>query len=380
MIYLDHAASTFLYPEVADLLCQEIHLHYANPSGVHPPALSAKRRIETAMKHLGQLLGVSPGTLTVCSGATEAINTAIKAPLLWTHARGRDILISAGEHAAVREAAAFAAERAGYRLRVIPLSPAGCVDLAALEDALGPETAYVATIHVNNETGAIQPLQALSALIRRKAPQALWLLDSVQAFCKETFCLSAADPDFLILSGHKIHGPKGVGILYSRPSLHYPPLIHGGGQQDGRRSGSENPWQAVCFARAAELGLQECAAHHARVTELRRLLLERLTELELPYTLNSPAAASPYIVNLSFPGLRGETLLNALGSDGICISTASSCHSRAGYSAVLEAMGLSRERLESAVRLSLDASLSDLEITEAAGAIARWYKKLARRT
>lgn len=376
MTYLDHSASSALFPEVMELYLRELPHLFANPSSAHQAGLESERKLKQSLQNIARTLHCSPDELWVCSGATEAINTAIKGYLLFKQHRGKSILLSHLDHPAVVETANFVAKTANYQLTYLKAGADGRIDQEDLEQKLSEETAMVCLIHVNNETGALAKLDELIPQIRAKAPKAKILLDSVQALGKTNIKLKSLDVDFAIFSGHKIHAPKGIGLLYVKKGVSLTPLLHGGGQQKGRRSGTENPLLVMAFDVACQKVCQEFDARTERCRQIHRSFLEALGDL--PYVVNSPSDAVPQILNLSFPGVRSETLLNALSAEGIYFSMASSCHSKAPYSEVLLAMGLERSRLESAIRVSFDPDDEVSAVQLAAERIRNWVLKLRR--
>ncbi len=365
MIYLDHAASTYPYPEVLAFYQERYQTCSANPSALHKWGQEAAGRLLRARRYLARIWSCKEEELLACSGATEAINTVVKSWLyLQPGERRGKILISQGEHAAVQEAAAFVAGQRGWDCQHLPLLSSGSVDLEALEAALDEEVFLVCCMHVNNETGAINPVEDIGALVRSKAPRARFLVDEVQAFGKLELQPLGSYCDYAIFAGHKIHAPRGIGLLFHRSGQPLLPLIHGGRQQANLRSGTEDPTLLECFCLAAKILLENREEKWDRLRRLEAAFLEGLEEGT--YCLNSPPDAAPGIMNISFPGLRSETLLNALSAEGVYASASSSCHSRQGHSAVLAAMGLGEERLNSALRFSFDAAQTEEEVREAA--------------
>ena len=364
MIYLDHAASTFPYVEVIHLYANGSSAHFANPAAAHRLGLSEELRIKAAKKNFAGLLHCEPAELIVTSGATESANTAIKGYLNANRHSGTRVLVTAGEHPAVHESARFTCEKLGLEFLEIPLCTNGKLDFEVFAELLNKDVALVCVMAVNNETGAINDLSKVSKLMKQKSPQARLCVDYVQALTKMEINLQRSAVDFGIFSGHKIHAPKGVGLLYLKKGLRIEPLLHGGGHQLGLRSGTENSPLLDAMALAVQLGLEKMPEATEQVKMLRETFLGELdTSL---FINNSPEDASPWIINLSFPGIRGETLLHALADREIYLSQASSCHSKAPYSDVLQAMKLPVKRMESAIRVSFDASQNKAEIITAA--------------
>lgn len=376
MIYLDHAASTFPYVEVIRLFNEAFANNYANPSAAHRLGMNEELRIKEAKRTLADLLSCEVSELTFTSGATESANAAIKGYLLANRHSGTQVLVSAGEHPAVRITAKHICEKLGLELKIIPLTRAGVVDLDALEGMLNPHVALVCVMAINNETGAINDLSKIARLIKQRAAQAKLCVDYVQALAKQTITLRQSAVDLGIFSGHKIHAPKGVGLLYVKKGVRIEPLLHGGGHQLGMRAGTENSQMAEAFTLATRLGIEHMQENTSNVMQLRQTFLDALEPST--YVDNSANTCSPWILNVSFPGVRGETLLHALADKEVYISQASSCHSKAPYSDVLQAMQLPVELMQSAVRISFDASQSNDEIKEAARLMNETVKLLKR--
>ncbi len=376
MIYLDHAASTYPYVEVIHLFRDSLGEAFANPSAAHRLGLQEELKIKDAKNRLAKVLHCEAGELILCSGATEAANMAIKGYLNANRHSGKKVLVTAAEHAAVYQTAKFICAKLQLEFCEIALNRDGTVDLADLAQQLNQECAFVCVMAVNNETGAVNDLHAVTRLLHEKAPQAKLCVDYVQALCKAELNLRQAAVDFGIFSGHKVHAPKGVGMLYVKKGTRIEPLLHGGGHQGGLRSGTENALFAEALAIAVEHGTRNLRADREKVAKLRRIFMEHLDESL--YCVNSATDASPWILNLSFEGVKGETLLHALADQETYISQASSCHSKAPHSHVLKAMKLSVSRMESAVRVSFDASQSEADIEKASGQINELVRALRR--
>jgi cysteine desulfurase len=269
--------------------------------------------------------------------------------------RGKHIITTQIEHAAVYEAAEALQER-GFDVTFLPAGADGRVSVDDLKAAFREDTILVSVMYVNNETGAIQPIAEIGAFLKDKR-KTLFHVDAVQAFGKLPLKLKENGIDLLSISAHKIHGPKGVGALYVRDSVKLQPLFYGGGQERGVRSGTENVPGIVGFGVAAERVAKELTMASAQMRELRDRLIAGISA-EIPdVRINTPEQAAPHIVNVSFRGVRGEVLVHALESGGVYVSTGSACSSKEKiYSRVLKAMGLPELELEGAVRLSLDSA------------------------
>lgn len=359
MIYLDHAATTRPYPEVVETVCQAMGEDFWNPSSMYKPSREIARRMKDAMIRLAMGLGCEPDELIQTSCATEATNMALKGLFSRSGRRLNTIIATEADHDATLETLRYLE---GQGARVILLKPTreGLIDPEELEKALDEKTLAVSILYVNNETGVCQPLETLTGLIRSKAPQAFIHADMVQAWGKLPLNLKRSGVDLASFSAHKIHGPKGVGLLYKSQKTMPDPLIHGGGQQRGWRSGTENWASLAGMAKASELQFLSFEERKAKVTDLSRKLREGLTELGA--VLSFPDAL-PEITSASFPGLRGETLLHMLEDEEIYVSTSSACQSGSGaISHVLKACRMDKKKAQGTLRISVDAANTAEEI------------------
>lgn len=349
MIYLDNSATTKPYPEVVRLVSATMEDCYGNPSSLHSMGLEAERAVREASRRVRRCLGGQETQLVFTSGGTESDNLAILGAALALGRRGRRVVTSQVEHPAVSEAM-NKLEAMGYEVIRVPVDKAGRIDLDCLDEAVNPDTVLISIMHVNNETGAIQPIDE----INRLKGTALFHTDAVQSFCKVP--LSAGQADLISLSAHKIHGPKGVGALVFRKGIRLLPQLVGGGQEQGLRSGTENVPGIAGFGLAAEMASATLEARAKAASELRERLLAGIRETIPDIRVNSPEDGSPFILNVSFLGTRGEVLLHRLEQEGVCVSTGAACSSRKrGKSPVLVAMGLSEREIEGAIRFSLGA-------------------------
>ncbi|NJP39987.1 cysteine desulfurase [Oscillospiraceae bacterium HV4-5-C5C] len=377
MIYLDHAASTRPYPEVAAYLSDHLLTDYGNPAAMHAYGLSQEHILREAKRELAADLHTKPEHLIFTSGATEAANTAIRAVCRRRGHQGRHILFGAGDHPATTQLC-HELKQEHFEPEAIPLLADGKPDMDALRQLLRPDTILICLLAVNNETGAITDLALADQIRQEAAPQALLYVDYVQAWTKLNINLDTSPADYAAFAGHKIHAPKGIGLLYVAPKRPFSPLILGGGQQQGRRSGTENPLLARALAIACHIGSSRLSENQQIVSQLNHRLRQALADL--PVQFNSPDDALPNILNISLADSKGETLLHILARQGIYLSTTSACHSSANSgSSVLSHMGINGERLQGALRISLDASNTFEEIDTAAQAIHEawaWLQQL----
>lgn len=362
------------------LTCMEEH--YGNPSSLHRMGLEAEKIVKRARTQLAQAAGAVPGQVIFTSGGTESDNTAIFGAAKAGRRRGKRIVTTAVEHPAVLETMTVL-EKEGFEILRIPVDRFCRLDLDAMEDAIDHQTILVSVMQVNNETGTIQPVGEVADIIRRKGAPALLHCDAVQSFGKIPLPREA---DMISISGHKIHGPKGSGALILREGLRLPAFIHGGGQEKGMRSGTENVPAIAGLGLASEMSVQDREGRMERIASMRQKLLEGLTE-QIPDTVvNSPAEwggkaslCVGSLLNVSFPGTRGEVILHSLEQEGICVSTGSACSSnKKGRSHVLTAMGLSEAEVEGAIRFSLSEYNTEDEIQAAVDRTAEAVRRFRR--
>lgn len=373
-IYLDNAATAKPKPEALAAFSAAA-AEYGNPSSLHGAGQRAKRALEAARAEVAREFGCSAGELYFTSGGSESNNAAIFGAYKARARRGTRIIITDSEHPSV-ENPVRALAGSGAEAVYIP-TRGGALDIGALEEALSVPTALVCVMLANNETGAVYDISAVRAAIDRSGTGAHFHCDAVQAFLKtpeytkiKKLCDSAS------VSAHKIGGVRGVGALFVKNGVRMPPLILGGGQENGLRSGTENLPGVCAFAAA-------CKAHGAASLEkakgLRAAFLSALAEKYPGAAVHTPPAPVPSIVSVSFPGVRSEVLLNALSAEGIYISAGSACSaSRKGESRVMQAYGLPADELESAVRISFGDENTEEECAFAAERIAANVQRLKR--
>lgn len=357
MIYLDNAATTKPSKAAVDAVISAAE-NFGNPSSLHRIGLDAEKLIKATAKTISGMIGAKPENIIFTSGGTESNNTAILGAV--KHTRKKQLITTAIEHPSVLEPFKRL-EKEGYKLDILPVGADGIINLDALSCLLTDETALVSVMHVNNETGSIQPVEKVKELIDQKAKGALFHIDAVQSFAKLPINVTKLGVDFMSLSAHKINGFKGTGALYIKNRSSIDAHICGGGQQGGLRSGTENVGGIAAFGAAAR---EHNKDEIQKISALRQMLKDGILE-NIPDTVynGSESNFSPYILNISFPGIKAEILLHSLESDGIYISTGSACSSNKPMpSHVLTAMGKSREEISGAVRLSFDSIITDEDI------------------
>lgn len=380
-VYLDHSATTRCCREAADLMVRIMTEDYGNPSSMHRKGMEAENYLREAASELAGILKVQEKEIYFTSGGTESNNWALVGTAMANRRRGNRILVSAVEHAAVSAPARWLADQ-GFDVVVLPVDRFGVVKMEALEEALTPETILVSVMHVNNEIGSVEPVEEIGNLIRKKAPEAYFHVDAIQAFGKYRIYPRRMRIDMLSASGHKIHGPKGIGLFYVNEKVKIHPLILGGGQQNGMRSGTDNVPGAAGMALAAEMVYGKLDEYRAHMYRIRERLTDGLKKME-NVTIHGKSGedGAPQIVNASFLGVRSEVLLHTLESEGIYVSAGSACssHKRAG-SPTLTAIGASKAERESSVRFSFCETTTEEEIDKTLEVLNRTVPMLRKFT
>jgi cysteine desulfurase len=376
MIYLDHAATTPMRPEVWVAMAPFAAEMFGNPSGVHGVSRVAKNALEESRERIAAMIGAHPLEVVFTSGGTESDNLAIKGAVLNSTAR-QGLVTSAIEHEAVLETADFL-KRLGMPVSIVGVDHEARVDPAQVAGAVTEDTAVVSVMMVNNETGTIQDVASISEAVKRANSETLFHTDAVQAFGTESVDVDALGLDLLTISAHKFGGPKGAGILYVREGTALEPVIHGGGQELGRRSGTHDVASAVGVATAVELALADRPRFESEVRAIRDHFERRLREEIVGLVVNTPAAGrSSHHLNVRFPGVRNETLLMLADQYGVAASAGSACQSGAAtVSHVLEAMGLSPEEARECVRFTFGWTSKLDEAEEAADIVAGIARRL----
>ena len=349
MIYLDHAATTPIPKEVADAMYEVLANQFGNPSSQYAMGLEMKKQVETWRKTIAAALGCDASQLHFTSCGTESDNWAIRAAVEQNKRKGKHIVTTAIEHSAVLKPMQEL-EQAGYEVTYLQPNRQGSIDLADLENALREDTILVSMMLVNNELGTVLPVKEASQLIRRKGCPALLHCDAVQGFMKLPFTVKELGVDLLAISGHKIHAPKGIGALYIRSGLKLKPLILGGGQENGLRSGTEPTAQIAALSKACELGLARRSEDIAHMQALKAYTLSRIAG-EVPEVVPIVEGDAPHVLALSMVGYKSEVLVRVLGDQGIYVSAGSACH-RGTPSHVYAALGLDKPTREGAFRVS----------------------------
>ena len=372
--YLDNSATTRPFDAVVDAMADAMRAGYYNPSSLYRPAIDVENELSRLRRDILRCLPGAAGEVYFTSGGTEANNLALLGTAALARGKRR-FICSAVEHPSILEPMRRIADM-GHEVMTIPVDEHGRVRLDALADMLDDSVELVSCMHVNNEVGTIEPIADIARLIAERAPQAKFHVDGVQAFLREPF--PGKFVDMYTLSAHKIHGPKGVGALYIKKGVRVQPRQIGGGQESAMRSGTENT-PGLIGLKAAIATYTALDDPHARLHMLKRRLYEGLCAAAPGCLLNGPDIdeGAGHILNISFPGVRGEVMLHALEGEGVLVSTGSACSSKKRHlSPVLVAMGLDADRAEAAIRFSLSPLTGEDEIDWAIDAAGRCYSML----
>ncbi len=370
--YLDNAATTRPCPEAVQAVMEAMERGYGNPSSLHRLGAAAARAIAGARESTAALLGCKSECVYFTSGGSESNNMALLGAA--NARRGRHIVTTAVEHSSVSGPLQWL-ESQGWEVTSIPPGPNGELDAGRILGAVRPDTAFISMMMVNNETGAVFPVEEIARKGKRAFPRLLIHCDGVQAFGKLPLRLSHTEIDLFSASGHKIQGPKGSGLLYIRQGLHIAPFIRGGGQEKGMRSGTENVPMIAGFGAACQKLLNRVQGNYTAVRDLRDLLWQKLLTVPQVQVL-SPEKGSPYILNFSIPGYRGETMLHYLESKNIFVSSGSAC-SKGAASPVLSAMGLPKPVIDGALRVSFIYNTSREEVERLVPALTQGLESIA---
>ena len=381
--YLDNSATTRPCEAAIEAMVACMREGYHNPSALYTRAVEAERALDAARVTIARPLGMAGKQVIFTSGGTESDNLAILGTLRLAREKG-EVLYSAAEHPAVKNACLEAASLFGHTAREIPLTASGSLHMDALADMLGPRTLLICVMQVCNETGVVMPIGEVTRLRDERAPNAAVHVDGVQGYLRVPFTMKGSGVQSYAVSAHKVHGPKGIGALLIQPGYRLHPLMVGGGQQNGLRSGTENTVGAAGFA-AAAASFSPVAEAEPYLRKLKQQAAEQLSRAipamrVLGMPPDSPESA-PHILYASFPPVRAETLVHALAEDGVMAGTGSACSSRKHKrSEVLTAMGVSPQMIDSSIRLSFSIANTEEEVSYAAERIAARYQVLARFT
>ncbi len=370
MIYLDHAATTPVPRAVADTMYTVLTEHFGNPSAQYPMGLETKKQVELWRRTVAKALGCESRQLFFTSCGTEGDNWAIQAACWQNRRLGHHIVTTAVEHSAMLEGCRWM-EKQGWEVTYLTPDGEGVITAQQVLDAVRPDTALVSCMLVNNELGTIYPIQDIARGLAAKNPQTLLHTDAVQGFLKIPFSAKTLGADFITISAHKIGGPKGIGALYIGPRVKNPrPLLPGGGQEGGLRSGTEATAQIAGFAKAVELRTEDLEDKLLHMAEIKAYAKEKLSAIpDLVFVGRSDA---PHILSVSLVGWPSQNIVNDLGSQGICISAGSACH-QGKPSQVVAALHLPKKTAGSVVRLSFGPETTREDIDACVQALRRHH-------
>ena len=371
MIYLDNSATTRPCDETVEAMTRALTAGWGNPSSLHSLGSEAGKMLREARKQVADLMGAEPERVFFTSGGTEADNWAIMSTAERLGKRGRHIVTTAVEHHAVLHPVQQL-QAQGFEVTYLRPDETGLVSVETLTEALRPDTILVSVMMVNNETGAVMPIEKMVKATRRLSPLALFHTDAVQGLGKLPFKARTLGADMISVSAHKIHGPKGAGALYIRKGVNLPPLLRGGGQEQDLRSGTEAMPAIVGFGAAcAVCDVKKESAHMASLRELCR---QRLAQI--PGLVFLGKGEAPHVVNVAIPGIRSQGIINCLQDREIYVSAGSAC-SRGHRSHVLEALGLSAPVIDGSIRVSLSAENTEADMDALRGALL-WAQQVLK--
>ena len=363
-VYLDNSATTRCYPEVGELVYKVMCRDYGNPSSMHLKGVEAEHYVKESKETLARLLKVNPKEIFFTSGGTESDNLALIGTARAARRAGNHLITSAIEHPAILNTMRHLEEEEGFRVTYLPVDANGQIKLEALRDALCRETILVSVMYVNNEVGAVQPIEQAARMVKNYNPRILFHTDAVQGFGKYRIYPKRLGVDLLSASGHKIHGPKGIGFLYINERVKITPIVYGGEQQKNIRSGTENVPGIAGIGLASKMIYQDLDMKVALMRELKDYFLGGVTKIENT-TIHGLADANsaPHIISVGFAGIRSEVLLHALEEKGIYVSSGSACSSNhPAVSGVLKGIGAAREYLDATLRFSMSEFTTKEEI------------------
>ena len=372
-VYFDNSASTKVSEKAIEIMLKTMRDDYANTSGKHIKGVEAESYVKDAADIIAKTLKVKKGEIIFTSGGTESNNMALIGGAMSRKRYGKHIIISGIEHPAVYRPAEFLTEQ-GFELSVLPVNGEGQVDLELLKSAIRDDTVLVSVMYVNNEIGAIEPVEEISRIIKAKNKDILFHVDAIQAYTKLRINPKSQGIDMLSASGHKFHGPKGVGFLYIDSNVKINPIIFGGGHQRGMRSGTLNTTGIAGMGVAAKEAYENFDERINKISDLKYYLMDELEKLE-GAILNTGRGENfaPQVISVSFEDIRAEVLLHALEDRGIYVSSGSACSSNhPGISGTLKAIGVRDDLLDATIRISL----SELNNKEEADYLIKNLKEL----
>lgn len=376
MIFLDNASTTKINKQVNDLIYNTNEFGFYNPSALYEPSIKVQEKIEEARLTIGNILNIEPQNIIFTSGATESNNTAIKGFI--TSNKNAEYIFSEGEHPSVYEVA-NQLKNLGYKVLFAKLNKNGTLDLDYFKSLLNSNTHFVSVMHVSNETGAINNIKELVALTKQVSPNAFFHCDGVQAVGKISVNIKDLGVDLYTLSSHKFHGPKGVGLLYVKNLNKFKPYILGGGQQQARRSGTENISGILATALALKISNNNIQENYKNVENYRNIFIQKISKELSNFKINQAENNSPYILSVSFKNLKGEVILHMLEKYGILIGTGSACSSKKSNNRILQSMNVDKSYILGSIRISFSNGNTLEEINYASDKLIEVVKELSQK-
>lgn len=363
-VYLDNSATTRCFDEVAELMTKIMCEDYGNPSSLHRKGVQAEQYIRYAKETIAKNLKVNEKEIFFTSGGTESDNLALRGCAYANCRAGRHLITTQIEHPAILQTMKQLEEE-GFRVTYLPVDEKGCIRPEDLQRAITGETILVSIMHTNNEVGSLQPIEEAGALIKRMNPRILFHVDAVQGYGKFRILPKKMHIDLLSVSGHKIHGPKGIGFLYVDEKVKIKPILFGGGQQNGLRSGTENVPAIAGLAKAIEIVYSKLDREVEELYQIKEAFVEGVKQIPDVFVNGHPGRdGAPHVVSVSFQGVRSEVLLHALEDKGVYVSAGSACSAHKPQpSATLQAMGIDKELLGSTIRFSFSVFTTMDEIS-----------------
>ena len=362
-VYLDNSATTKCFDEVAELMTKIMCEDYGNPSSLHRKGVQAEQYIRYAKETIAKNLKVNEKEIFFTSGGTESDNLALRGCAYANCRAGRHLITTQIEHPAILQTMKQLEEE-GFRVTYLPVDEKGCIRPEDLQRAITGETILVSIMHTNNEVGSLQPIEEVGALIKRMNPRILFHVDAVQGYGKFRILPKKMHIDLLSVSGHKIHGPKGIGFLYVDEKAKIKPILFGGGQQNGLRSGTENVPAAAGLAKAIEIVYGDLDREVEELYRIKEAFVAGVEKIPDVFVNGHPGRdGAPHVVSVSFQGVRSEVLLHALEDKGVYVSAGSACSAHKPQpSATLQAMGIDKELLGSTIRFSFSVYTTQEEL------------------
>ncbi|MEJ8555298.1 cysteine desulfurase family protein [Tepidibacter sp. Z1-5] len=374
-IYLDNSATTKPYKEVVDKMVYALTDQYANPSSIHRKGVLVEKEIKNARKEIAKYVGAKEKEIFFTSGGTESNNIIIRGTAYANHRSGKHLITTKIEHPSVLNTFKDL-EKDGYEVTYLDIDENGLISFEDFKKALREDTILVSIMHVNNEVGAIQPVDKVGKYLSKLKRKVYLHVDAVQSFGKIDFKPSKYNIDLMSVSGHKIHGPKGIGFVYIKENTKIKSIVTGGGQESAFRSGTENVPGIFGLSEAVRITMENLKDNIDKINNLKELLLNEINSNIDDIKVNSCEDGVCHILNISFIGIKGEILLHYLEEDNIYVSTGSACSSKKKGSHVLIEMGLSNKEIEGAIRFSLSSMNKEEDIKKAVGIIKKKVEEL----